>query len=256
MRPVPILRLCLVMERLQKILAQAGVASRRACEKLIAEGAIIVNGQPVTEPGMMVDPETAAIKVHGKRIKVAPDSQVYHYLALYKPKGYLTTMQPDEEGRPTILNLFERMKTRVYPVGRLDFNSEGLVLLTNDGELAHRLTHPKFKVPRTYEVKVHGVPSERVLNRLARGVMLEDGKTRPALVKILRVTGNNTWLLFTIYEGKKRQVRRMCEQVRLPVSKLKRIAIGPITLKGLERGNFRVLSPEEIQKLKKAVSLQ
>jgi 23S rRNA pseudouridine2605 synthase len=244
------------MERLQKILARAGVGSRRACEKLIVQGRVTVNGKNVTELGMMVDPETSAIKVNGKRLNIAVTNKMYQYLVLYKPRGYLTTMKPDEEGRLTLLNLLDRIKIRIYPVGRLDFNSEGLVLLTNDGELAYRLTHPKFKVPRTYEVKVHGIPSERVLKRLSYGITLEDGKTLPASVKMLRVTGNNAWLLFTIYEGKKRQIRRMCEHVYLPVSKLKRIAIGPITLKGLQRRGFRFLLPEEVQKLKRAVKLE
>jgi 23S rRNA pseudouridine2605 synthase len=243
-------------ERLQKILAHAGVGSRRACEKLIAQGEVTVNGRNVIEPGIKVDPETSTIKVNGKLLNVAVTNKTHQYLVLYKPKGYLTTVKPDKEGRHTLLNLLpSRVKTRVYPVGRLDFNSEGLVLLTNDGELAYRLTHPRFKVSKTYEVKVHGVPSKQILNRLSRGIMLEEGRTQPASVKILRVTGRNTWLRFTIYEGKKRQIRRMCEKVHLPVSKLKRIKIGPITLKGLERGHFRVLLSEEVQKLKKAVKL-
>jgi 23S rRNA pseudouridine2605 synthase/16S rRNA pseudouridine516 synthase len=244
-------------ERLQKILAHAGIGSRRECEKLIARGKVIVNGRNVIEPGMKVDPETAAIKVNGKRVNVAVTNKAHHYLILYKPKGYLTAVKPDTEGRLTLLDLLpSRVKARVYPVGRLDFNSEGLVLLTNDGELAYRLTHPRFKVPKTYEVKVHGIPSKQALNRLSRGIMLEEGKTRPASEKILRVTGRNAWLVFTIYEGKKRQIRRMCEKVRLPVSKLKRIKIGPILLKGLERGKYRFLLPEEVQKLKKAVQFQ
>jgi 23S rRNA pseudouridine2605 synthase len=244
-------------ERLQKILAHAGIGSRRECEKLIVRGEVIVNGRNVTEPGMKVDPETAAIKINGKRVNVAVTNKAHQYLILYKPKGYLTAVKPDKEGRLTLLDLLpSSVKTRVYPVGRLDFNSEGLVLLTNDGELAYRLTHPRFKVPKTYEVKVHGIPSKQILNKLSRGIMLAEGKTRPASVKILRVTGRNTWLAFTIYEGKKRQIRRMCEKVHLPVSKLKRIKIGPILLKGLERGKIRFLLPEEVQKLKKTVLFQ
>lgn len=244
-------------ERLQKILAHAGIGSRRECEKLIAQGEVTVNGRDVTEPGMKVNPETAAIKINGKLVNVAVTNKAHQYLILYKPKGYLTAVKPDKEGRLTLLDLLpSRVKARVYPVGRLDFNSEGLVLLTNDGELAYRLTHPRFKVPKTYEVKVHGIPSKQELSRLSRGIMLEEGKTRPASVKILRVTGRNAWLVFTIYEGKKRQIRRMCEKVHLPVSKLKRIKIGPILLKGLERGKYRFLLPEEVQKLKKAVQFQ
>jgi len=243
-------------ERLQKILAHAGVGSRRECEKLIAQGCVTVNGRNVTEPGMKVDPETSAIKVNAKRINVAVTNKAHQYLILYKPRGYLTAVKPDKEGRPTLLDLLSgRVKPRVYPVGRLDFNSEGLILLTDDGELAYRLTHPKYKVPKTYEVKVHGIPSKQVLNRLSRGIVLEDGKkTGPASIKILRVTGRSAWLLFSISEGKKRQIRRMCEKVHFPVSKLKRIMIGPIALKGLKRGDFRFLLPEEVQTLKKAVN--
>jgi len=244
-------------ERLQKILAYAGVGSRRECEQLIAQGCVTVNGKLMTELGSKVDPHAAAIKVNGKRLQLPGTNKAYQYLALYKPRGYLTALKPDEEGRPTIVDLLpSRIRTRVYPVGRLDFNSEGLVLLTNDGELAYRLTHPKFKLPKMYEVKVHGIPSVQVLQRLSQGILLEEGKTQPASVKILRVTGRNAWLGFTIYEGKKRQIRRMCELVHLPVSKLKRIAIGPITIRGLERGHCRLLSPEEVQKLKKAVRLE
>jgi pseudouridine synthase len=165
-------------------------------------------------------------------------------------------MKADSEGRSTLLDLLPaRIKTRLYPVGRLDFNSEGLVLLTNDGELAYRLTHPKFKLPKTYEVKVHGIPSERILRTLSQGVELEDGRTRPASVRMVRRTKTNAWLLFTLHEGRKRQIRRMCDKMRLPVSKLKRISIGPVMLKDLQRGQFRYLQPDEVHKLKAAVKL-
>ncbi len=243
------------MERLQKLLAHAGVGSRRECERLIEQGSVTVNGIPVTELGVKVDPEQAAIKVHGKLLDLI---SVPHYLLLYKPQGYLTTMKPDPAGRLTVLDLLNtgrRIKARVYPVGRLDYNSEGVVLLTNDGELAYRLTHPKYKVPKTYQVKVHGIPTPKILNILAQGVNLKDGRTQPAKVKILRTTGRNAWLLITIHEGKKRQIRRMCEKVRLHISKLKRTMIGPLTLAELKAGQFRYLSAEEIQKIKHAVKL-
>lgn len=245
-------------ERLQKILAHAGVGSRRECEQLIIQGDIIVNGERVTELGIKLDPEQCAIKVHGKLIStVVSDNKTPQYLVLHKPRGYLTMMKPDSENRRTLLDLLNRkvLKHRVYPVGRLDFNSEGLLLLTNDGELAYRLTHPKFKVAKTYEVKVHGIPSKRILDILSHGTNLEDGRTKPARVKILRVTGRNAWLLMTIFEGKKRQIRRMCEKVRYPVSKLRRVKIGPLRLYGLARGQFRFLSDREIQQLKEAVKL-
>lgn len=244
-------------ERLQKILAHAGVGSRRECEQLIIQGDVIVNGERVTELGVKLDPEQCAIKVHGKIISTVVSDKTPQYLVLYKPRGYLTMMKPDPEGRRTLLDLLNRkvLKHRVYPVGRLDFNSEGLLLLTNNGELAYRLTHPKFKVAKTYEVKVHGVPSKRILDILSNGMNLEDGRTKPARVKIVRITGRNAWLLMTIFEGKKRQIRRMCEKVRFPVSKLRRVKIGPLRLHGLARGQFRFLSDREIQQLKEAVKL-
>lgn len=243
-----------MQERVQKILASAGIGSRRECEKLISQGCVTINGEVVTELGIKVDPQRAAIKVHGKLLQ-APS--IYQYLILHKPQGVLTTMKPDPEGRPTLLSLLGRpLKTRVFPVGRLDINSEGLVLLTNDGELTYRMTHPGFKLPKTYEVRVHGLPSKKILDILSNGVNLEDGRTQPAKVRILRTTGKNTWLKLTIFEGKKRQIRRMCEKVRLPVSKLKRVMIGPLTLRGLERGQFRFLTDDEIIQLKEAVKLR
>lgn len=247
-----------MQERLQKVLAHAGVGSRRECEKLIAGGTVTVNGQVVTELGTKVDPGDSAIKVKGKLIKTTAARTLPHqYLILHKPVGVLTMVKPDQEGRPTLLDFLpRRLKTRLYPVGRLDFKSEGLVLLTNDGELAYRLTHPKFKLPKIYEVKVHGMPSPQILRKLSQGVILEDGKTRPASVRMFKTTGRNAWLSFTIYEGRKHQIRRMCEKVHLPVSKLKRIAIGPVKLKGLQRGQSRFLLPEEAKKLKEAVKLQ
>ncbi len=245
-------------ERLQKILARADVGSRRECERLIAQGSVIVNGKTVTDLGTKVDPSKAAIKLDGKllHVNVEPILKNAQYLIVYKPRGVLTTMKPDFEERATISDLLPaKLKARVFPVGRLDFNSEGLVLFTNDGELAYRLTHPKFKLPKTYEVKVHGIPSPRILKILATGVNLEDGRTLPASVRIIRQTNSNTWLSITLHEGKKRQIRRMCEKVRLPVSKLRRVSIGPIKLQGLERGQYRFLQPDEINKLKAAVKL-
>ncbi len=245
-------------QRLQKILAHAGLGSRRECEQLVVQGDVMINGKQVTELGKKVDPEQCAIKVRGKLIQVATlMTKSHQYVILHKPRGYLTMMKPDAEGRPTLLDLLKgsRIKDRVYPVGRLDFNSEGLVLLTNDGELAYRLTHPKFKIPKTYQVKVHRIPTPKIIQILSNGVNLEDGRTRPAKVRLLRKTGKNAWLSLTIREGKKRQIRRMCEKVRLPVSKLKRTTLGPLTLTRLEQGQFRHLSPEEVQQLHHAVKL-
>lgn len=246
-------------ERIHKILAHAGIASRRACEQLILDGCVTVNGTLVTDVSAKADPYMSAIKVNGKLLSMNLEQPESHqYFLLYKPCGVLTTMTPDEEkSRPTILNLLNtKMRTyHVYPVGRLDFNSEGLLLLTNDGDLAYRLTHPKFKVPKTYEVKVHGIPPKKILDILANGVNLEDGRTAPARVKILKMTGKNAWLLMTISEGKKRQIRRMCEKVRYPVSKLRRVKIGPLNMMGLTPGKIRSLTEREVVLLKQAVQL-
>jgi len=246
-------------ERIHKILAHAGIASRRACEQLILDGCVTVNGTLVTDVGAKVNPYTSAIKVNGKLVPTHLEEHESHqYFLLYKPRGVLTSMKPDEEkGRPTILNLLNtKMRTyHVYPVGRLDFNSEGLLLLTNDGELAYRLTHPKFKVQKTYEVKVHGIPPKKIIDILANGVNLEDGRTSPAKVKMVKITGKNAWLLMTISEGKKRQIRRMCEKVRYPVSKLKRVKIGPLKATGLTPGMIRSLTEHELISLKQAVQL-
>ncbi len=246
------------MERLQKILAHAGIGSRRECERLIEQGAVTINGQQVTEVGIKIDPADSAIKVHGKLLQISPAHPFHQYGMLYKPAGVLSTIKPDNKGRQTLVDLLpqKKLKGRVYPVGRLDYNSEGLVLLTDDGELAYRLTHPKYKVAKTYHVKVHGIPSPKILNILSQGVNLEDGRTAPASVKILRVTGKNAWLVFSIQEGKKRQIRRMCKKVRFHVTKLKRMKIGPLALKDVKPGEFRVLADEEIHRLKQAVKLR
>ncbi len=249
--------MCFMEERLQKILAQAGVGSRRECEQLIAQGCVSVDGESVTELGIKVDPKKFSIKVNGKLLNSQSQEYAHQYVILHKPRGFLTTMKPDTEGRQTLLDLLNTkvQKHRIYPVGRLDFNSEGLILLTNDGELAYRLTHPKYKVPKTYEVKVHGIPPQRILTMLANGIYLDDGKTQPLKVKILRVTGRNAWLRWSMLEGKKRQIRRMCEKVHFPVTKLRRIKIGPLYLRGLSLGQSRFLSDPEILKLKQAVKL-
>lgn len=251
--------LCVFMqERVHKIMAQAGIGSRRECERLIVEGSVTVNGQTVRDPGVKVDPADAAIKVKGKLLRpIHSGTRPCQYLILYKPKGVLTTTKSaEEDSRPVVVDLLPKnMKRRVFPVGRLDYHSEGLILFTDDGDLAYRLTHPKYELPKTYEVKVHGLPSPQLLRTLAHGVMLEDGKTLPASVRMFKTTGKNAWLKFTIYEGRKRQIRRMCEQVQLHVMKLKRIAIGPITLKGLKPGQFRMLLPGEVKKLKDVVQV-
>lgn len=239
-------------ERLQKILARSGVASRRKAEELIAEGRVLVNGKAASI-GMKADAGTDYIKVNGKLIS-KPEPKVY--IVLNKPSGVLTTFE-DEEERPTVKDFLKRVKLRVFPVGRLDYNTEGMLLFTNDGEFSHRLTHPSYKVQKTYIVKVKGAVEESKLVKLRKGIMLEDGMTAPA--KIRRVTsaraGKNTWLEIIIHEGRNRQIRRMFERIRTPVIKLKRVGIGGVRLKDLPEREWRYLEAEEIEKLKYAVRM-
>jgi 23S rRNA pseudouridine2605 synthase len=239
-------------ERIQKILSRMGIASRRKAEEMIREGRVTVNGQIATL-GMKADPDRDHIKVDGKLL-IRPEPKAY--IIMNKPKGVLTTLE-DPEGRPTVKELLKGVKFRVYPVGRLDFNSEGLLIFTNDGELAYRLIHPKFKVPKTYLVKVKGIVEERKLDILRKGIRLEEGVTAPADIKkvFMPKTKNNTWLEITIYEGKKRQIRRMFEKIRHPVLKLKRIKIDGIELGRLEPGQWRYLTPTEVKRLKVSVGL-
>lgn len=239
------------MERLQKYLAHAGIGSRRSCEELIVQGKVKVNGQVVTALGTKIDPHKDVVQINGKTVQ-KKERKVY--IVLNKPTGYVTTSK-DPQGRPTVLDLIKEKETRIYPVGRLDFETEGLLLLTNDGELAYRLTHPKYKVKKVYHVLVKGVPEEKSLQILRKGVLLDDGMTQPAEVKVLK-RGNNTALLeLTIHEGKNRQVRRMCEAIKHPVIKLKRIKVGFLTLGSLPKGKYRELSVQEIRQLKKSLGL-
>lgn len=233
------------MERLQKALARAGVASRRKAEGLIRAGRVRVNGQVVTELGTRVDPERDVITVNGQPIS-QPVSHTY--ILLHKPRGVLSTTS-DPHGRPTVLDLV-RMEARVYPVGRLDRDSEGLILLTDDGELTHRLTHPRYEHEREYRVLVEGRVSERALQRLQEGVELEDGLTWPAQVERLEEEGDGTWLRMVIHEGRKRQVRRMCRAVGHPVRQLIRVRMGPLTLGELRAGEWRYLTTGEVKALK------
>jgi 23S rRNA pseudouridine2605 synthase len=235
-----------MQERLQKIIAAAGIASRRAAEGLIAEGRVRVNGKVVTEPGSKADPAKDHIKVDGKLIN---PHQPPTYIMLNKPAGYVTTLS-DPEGRPTIQDLLKGVKTRVYPVGRLDYNTEGLLLLTNDGDFAHLITHPKHEFPKTYLAKVKGVLGEPEIEKLETGVFLDDGKTAPARVRKVSKEEMNSWLEITIHEGRKRQVRRMFDHVGHSVIKLKRIKTGSLVLGDLAEGSFRHLLPEEVNALR------
>src|SRR5436309_739562 len=222
------------MERLQKILSQAGIASRRASEQLMLDGRVTVNGATVRELGTKADPAHDEIRVDGRRIKVVDH---HRYLLLNKPRGYVTT-RSDPERRPTVIDLLGGVREYVYPVGRLDFDSDGLLLLTNDGDLAARLTHPRHGVARVYETVVLGVPDAHDLKRLAKGVTIDDRLTQPAIVKILRTRGGGAVLEITVREGRNRQVRKMCEAIGHPVSQLTRVAIGPLRDSRLKSGQW------------------
>lgn len=239
-------------ERLQKILSAAGVASRRLSEELITQGRVSVNGKTVTELGTRADPGVDEIKVDGRRIK---NDQRRRYILLNKPRGYITT-RSDPEGRPTVMDLMKGVREYVYPVGRLDYDSEGLLILTNDGELAARLTHPRHEVEKVYEARVKGVPDERTLDRLARGVTIEGRRTAPAKVRasepFVRGSGEQTVIELSIHEGRQRQVRKMFDAVGHPVVRLKRVRIGPITDPEIPPGHWRELTPQEVQKLQRA----
>ena len=268
------------MERLQKILSRAGIASRRAAEQLMREGRVSVNGEFVRELGSKADPTRDDIRVDGRRLK---PRETLRYLLLNKPRGYVTT-RSDPHHRPTVLDLLSGVREYVYPVGRLDFDSEGLLLLTNDGDLAARLTHPRHEVPRVYEVLVLGVPDDHDLDRLRRGVVIGGGRTEPARIERLGVQDApggrgprsdspggrgprsdspggrgprseiRTVLRITVHEGRNRQVRRMCEAIGHPVDRLCRVAIGPIRDPRLKPGAWRPLTAVEVERLKVAAS--
>ncbi|MDA8422072.1 MAG: pseudouridine synthase [Nitrospiraceae bacterium] len=235
-----------MLERVQKIISAAGVTSRRAAEQLITEGRVRVNGKVVTELGTKADASKDHIKVDGKLIN---PKQPLVYIMLNKPAGFVTTMA-DPEGRPTVLNLLKGLKVRVYPVGRLDYNTEGLLLLTNDGDFAHLITHPKHEFPKTYRAKVKGMLTDEQINLLEQGIYLDDGKTAPAKLKKISKEEANSWLEITIHEGRKRQVRRMFDRVGHSVIKLKRVKTGNLVLGDLPEGSFRYLSGTEVKELK------
>ena len=231
-------------ERLQKVLARVGIGSRRVCEDLIAEGRVLVDGE-VAVLGRRVDVETALIELDGAPIGVRPD--LVHYL-LNKPAGVVTTAD-DPHGRPTVVGLVPT-EPRVFPVGRLDFDTEGLLLLTNDGELAHRLTHPSFGVEKEYVAELQGSPSRAALRRLREGIQLDDGVTAPARAALLE----SSVLRLTIHEGRNRQVRRMCDAIGHPVVRLIRTRIGPLADRSLAPGAWRDLTVDELRSLQRAVA--
>jgi 23S rRNA pseudouridine2605 synthase len=236
-------------ERVQKILSKCGVASRRKAEEMIMEGLVTVNGAPATI-GMKADLEKDHIKVRGKLINRV-ESAVY--LLFHKPFKCLTAMD-DPEGRPTVKDFIKRVKAMVFPVGRLDYNSEGLLILTNDGELTNQILHPRHKVPKTYLVKIDGVLENDDINKLENGIKLEDGLTAPAKVRrVKKKTKSNSWIEIIIREGRKRQIRRMLQRVGHPVIKLIRTRINGLELGDLKPGEYRYMTPEEVKKLKQEV---
>jgi 23S rRNA pseudouridine2605 synthase len=234
--------------RLQKILSQAGIASRRATEDLMRQGRVKVNGRVVTELGTKADPERDDIRVDGRRLKPPP---THRYLLLNKPRRVVST-RSDPQRRTTDVDLLARagIDGYFYPVGRLDFESEGLILLTNDGEFAERVQHPRYELTRTYEAEVEGVPDERDLARLRKGVMIDGRRTRPAVVRLLHARSGErgrALIEITVREGRNRQVRRMCDAIAHPVDRLRRTKIGPITDRSLKPGAIRDLTAAEVR---------
>jgi 23S rRNA pseudouridine2605 synthase len=231
-------------QRLQKIIAEMGIASRRKAEELIEEGRVKVNGK-VAVIGMKADPMRDHIKVDGKLL-VTPERKVY--FIFYKPRGVVTSLS-DPEGRPTVNDFLRGIKERVFPVGRLDYDSEGMLILTNDGDFAHAIMHPSKKIPKTYLVKVKGMLQEEEMDKLRKGIRLDRTMSAPAVVKRLRKTEQNSWIEMTIYEGKKRQIRRMLERVGHPVLRLMRVRIDGLEMGDLKPGMLRRITPEEMNRI-------
>lgn len=233
-------------ERLAKVLAARGVASRREAEAMIAAGRIKVAGEVISHPGHPVHPDDPSIRLDDKPLPTAPR---HVYYVLYKPKGYIVT-RADPNARKSVMELLPELPERVEPVGRLDINTEGALLLTNDGDLAHRLTHPSTGVPKRYLAKVYRTPSDKTVARLEAGIQLEDGKTAPAKVRVLSATEKeNAWVEITVTEGRNRLIRRMFAEVGHPVAKLVRQSFATISIRGLERGSFRALHADEVERL-------
>lgn len=239
-----------MQERLQKIIAHAGVASRREAESMIREGRVTVNGRVVTELGSKAEVESDHVKVDGKLIT---QKEEHRYILIYKPKEVMTTVE-DPQGRRTVIDLVRGIRERIYPVGRLDYHSEGLVLLTNDGDLAFKVSHPTHGSIKTYHVKVRGVPEERLVDKLRRGITLEGKRTLPCDIERLKTTGRNldegnSWFEVKLREGRTQQIRKMFQAVGHPVSKLRRVAIGPLSDPKLTPGVWRELTRQEVKML-------
>lgn len=239
-----------MLERLQKIIAHAGVASRRAAESLIRQGRVTVNGRIVTELGSRADLGRDHVKVDGKLLTRA---EPHRYILLYKPREVASTVN-DPEGRATVIDLVQGVRERIYPVGRLDYQSEGLLLLTNDGQLAYEVTHPKHGSVKTYHVKVRGVADERLVEKLERGITIDGKRTVPCEIRRMKTTGRgeeegNSWYEVKLREGRNQQIRKMFKAIGHPVMKLRRVAIGPIADPNLEPGEWRELTKHEVKML-------
>ena len=238
------------LERLQKIIAHAGFASRREAETMIREGRVTVNGRVVTELGSKADPARDHVKVDGKLIT---KPETHRYILLYKPKEVMTTVE-DPQGRRTVIDLIKGVRERIYPVGRLDFHSEGLIILTNDGDLAFKVSHPKHGSVKTYHVKVRGVPEDRIVGKLERGITIDGKRTLPCEIARMKTTGRgddegNSWFEVKLREGRTQQIRKMFQAVGHPVSKLRRVAIGPLSDPRLTPGDYRELTSKEVKML-------
>ncbi|HHW70083.1 MAG TPA: rRNA pseudouridine synthase [Clostridiales bacterium] len=234
------------MMRLQKYMAYCGVASRRKCEDIIAEGRVSVNGYTITDMGVKINPRKDIVKVDG--ITIEPEDKKI-YIALNKPVGYISSVC-DQFGRPTVLDLVDRKFGRLYPVGRLDYDSEGLILLTNDGDLAYRLTHPKFNISKEYNVEVDGLPTPYDIDKLRKGIFLEGRKTRPAIIELLKQSKNSSTFMIILKEGRNRQIRKMFDFIGHSVISLQRVRIANILLGNMQPGEWRHLTDEEIVVLK------
>ena len=240
-------------ERLQKILARAGVASRRAAEQLMREGRVTVNGAVADRLGMHADPERDHIKVDGRRLR--PAAPMRTYLVAFKPREMITSLS-DPEGRTTVADLLaaHRVRARVFPVGRLDWDADGLLILTDDGDLAHRVMHPRSHLPKTYLVKVRGLPDDRAMDRVRRGVVIDRGiRTLPAEVEVEEEGENASWLKVVLTEGRQNQIKLMFARVGHPVQRIRRMAIGPLRLGRMKVGDLRPLTPAELDALRRAL---
>ncbi len=232
--------------RLQKFMASAGVASRRKAEEIILSGRVTVNSQPVTELGFKIDEKKDVVALDGK---VLGQINNYTYVMLHKPRGYITTVK-DQFDRPTVMDFLKGIKSRLVPVGRLDYDTSGLLLLTDDGELTYKLTHPKHQIPKVYDAWLAGIPNNESLEKFRQGVLIEGYRTAPAKIQVLVKDKAKVQARITITEGKNRQVRKMCQAIKHPVMNLKRVAVGKLELGDLKPGKYRLLTQSEINYLK------